>query len=316
MPLTASAHPSIGIVADRQGAVFYTDLQHVWKIAAGRKKIAVRDVHTHELFVDTAGNLFGEHQWNDESGEHFYHYLWRLSPDGKFDTVVGNRPAFADADFSLARDPKCNEYFLQPGHHLKPEDSSHIIRRSPSGQETILATGLFRGVSWLHPHSDGSVVYIIANTVYRIGVDSETRVVAKGIAGATPSYTYFGTDPIVYGAWQDDAQNVYVAVFSDQVVKKIDRNGAVSVAYKSAGRWAPTHGVFDSDGRLWVLECSDKNEIRAVRGDASKTGKVQETGATKEQNGRRLTMIWVAIAIIGLMLVYFGLRSIKRRTTV
>lgn len=42
LPEMVSAHPGWGIVLDRQGNVFYTDLENVWRIdASGRKTIAV-----------------------------------------------------------------------------------------------------------------------------------------------------------------------------------------------------------------------------------------------------------------------------------
>ena len=51
----AHAHPGVGIVRDRAGNVYYTDLTHVWRIAPnGRKAIVVRNVHTHELAMDAA----------------------------------------------------------------------------------------------------------------------------------------------------------------------------------------------------------------------------------------------------------------------
>ena len=47
-------------------------------------------------------------------------------------------------------------------------------------------------------------------------------------------------------------------------MKKIDVNGNMTNIYKSKGNWAPLHGVFDNDNRLWVLESSDKNDIRVT----------------------------------------------------
>ena len=42
LPVAVGAHPGWGIVLDRQGNVFYTDLENVWRIdAAGRKTVAV-----------------------------------------------------------------------------------------------------------------------------------------------------------------------------------------------------------------------------------------------------------------------------------
>ena len=58
------AHPGIGIVMDNEGNVYYTDLTHVWKIPKeGKLTIAVENVHTHELYLDSNGNLYGEHEW-------------------------------------------------------------------------------------------------------------------------------------------------------------------------------------------------------------------------------------------------------------
>ncbi|MEK6565879.1 MAG: hypothetical protein AABZ41_04135, partial [Bacteroidota bacterium] len=49
---------------DSQGNVYYTDLKHVWKLTPdGTKSIAIRNVHTHELYIDPQDNLYGEHLW-------------------------------------------------------------------------------------------------------------------------------------------------------------------------------------------------------------------------------------------------------------
>jgi hypothetical protein len=58
----AIAHPGWGIVVDRAGNVFFTDLKQVWRIGTdGTKTVVVPNVHTHELFLDSAGTLHGEH---------------------------------------------------------------------------------------------------------------------------------------------------------------------------------------------------------------------------------------------------------------
>ena len=59
-----NAHPSIGLVSDSRGNIYYTDLVHVWKITPdGERSIAVKDVHTHELYIDDIDDLYGEHEW-------------------------------------------------------------------------------------------------------------------------------------------------------------------------------------------------------------------------------------------------------------
>ena len=56
----AHAHPSAGIVRDRAGNVYYADLERVWQLSPdGRKRVVVSGVHTHELWLDSAGILEG-----------------------------------------------------------------------------------------------------------------------------------------------------------------------------------------------------------------------------------------------------------------
>ncbi len=60
----ALSHPSVSVVTDGRGNVFYSDLKHVWRIAPdGTKTIAVSNVHTHELYLDTLDNHYGDHFW-------------------------------------------------------------------------------------------------------------------------------------------------------------------------------------------------------------------------------------------------------------
>jgi len=101
--LRSSAHPSIAIVKDSKGNIYYSDLGQVWKIGGGKKSIAVANVHTHELFIDVNDNLVGEHLWydGDASGK-FYHYLWRLEKNGKLDTIFTTTQAYSKFDFSIA----------------------------------------------------------------------------------------------------------------------------------------------------------------------------------------------------------------------
>lgn len=57
-PVAAAAHPAVGIVVDSQGAVFYSDTEHVWRIdPRGRRTVAVPAVHTHERWLDGEDNL-------------------------------------------------------------------------------------------------------------------------------------------------------------------------------------------------------------------------------------------------------------------
>ena len=269
LPATVWSHPGIGIVKDSKGNIFYTDLQQIWKIGHGNKTIVVPHVHTHELYIDAQDNLYGEHQFNNAAGDSFYHYLWKLQPNGTLDKVQPTQLAFQQIDFSLARDKAGNAYYIK--HFIKHPDEAHIYKKDTSGKETIFARGNFKGVHWLHPQADGSILFVQTNNVYKAMPGGNIITIAKRIGNAKPSFSFSGNSIMVWGAWQDDAANTYVAVFSDQAVKKIAKDGNVSTYYQSKGNWAPIHGVFYNSGKLWVLESSDKNEIRAVQADATPT---------------------------------------------
>lgn len=262
LPFSGFAHPGVGIVKDSKGNIFYTDLKDVWKISGGVKKIVVPNVHSHELYVDKNDNLFGEGGDYDANTKKFYHYLWVYRPDEKLDTVVGRKQAYVHQDFSLARDKQGNEYYTK-AFLAKPE-TAHIYRKSPGGEETIFASGNFIGVSWLHPQDDGSLLYVANNAVYRVDSNGRIQPVKTNVGNQKPSFKFSVNSITIWGVWQDGKKNIYAAVFSDQTVRRIDSFGNMTDIFKSTGNWTPLHGVFDNDNRLWVLEGSDRNEVRVT----------------------------------------------------
>lgn len=258
LPLSALAHPGVGIVKNSKGTIFYTDLHQVWKINNGKKTIAVPDVHTHELYIDQYDNLYGEGGYYDDRTAKFYHCLWVLRPNGRIDTVLNMKEAYVSQDFSLARDKKSNEFYIK--RFLKPHtDASHIYRKTPNGKEKIFATGNFKDVNWLHPQDDGSLLYASGNSIFRADSLGNITLVSNQISNSV-----LGNDVLIWGIWQDNSKNVYAAVYSDKSIKKIDVHGSISTVYKSKGSWAPLHALFDNKNNLWVLEGSDNNDVRVI----------------------------------------------------
>jgi len=294
LPFTLLAHPGIGIVKNSMGIIYYTDLHQVWKISNGTKSIAVPQVHTHELYIDAQDNLYGEHLYNNASGDTFYQYLWRLAPNGRLDTLLPAHEAYLQINFSLARDRHSNEYYTR--RFLKRPNETHIYKKDSAGHETILARGNFKGVNWLHPQQDGSVLFVQNNTVYKVTPSGTLTTIAPNIGNAQPSFSFSGNNVMVWGVWQDAAANTYVAVFSDQAVKKVTPDGKISIYYQSKGNWAPLHGVFDNEGKLWVLESSDKNEIRAVQAH------LPITNESKESNLLIISAVLFALALLLLLI--------------
>jgi hypothetical protein len=299
-PVIGQAHPGVGIVKDSRGNIFYTDLHQVWKITNGTKTVVVPNVHTHELYIDNNDNLYGEGSYYDDKANKFYHYLWVYRANGQIDTIIGMKEDYLQQDFSLSRDKYGNEYYTK--QFLKQPESNNIYRKSPNGMETIFATGNFKGVTWLHPQDNGSLLYVSNNAIFKIDSFGNKHLIKDKVGNAKPSFKFSGNSITIWGVWQDDTNNIYVAVFSDQVVKKIDVNGNMTNIYKSKGNWAPLHGVFDNDNRLWVLESSDKNDVRVTLAETTLL-----TTDTSKPN--LVNYLIVSFLALGLLLLYLKLRN-------
>lgn len=301
LPLIGQAHPGIGIVKDSKGNIYYTDLKQVWRITKGNKTVIVPNVHTHELYVDQNDHLYGEGGYYDDKAVKFYHYLWMYRPNGQIDTVIGMKEAYVLQDFSLARDRKGNQYYIK--RFLIPHtDTNHIYQVSPEGKETIFATGNFKNVNWLHPQDDGCLFYVSDNAIYKVDTLGNIRLVKKHVGNTKPSLRFSGNNIMIWGVWQDNAKNIYAAVFSDQTVKRIDAAGNMTDIYKSKGNWAPLHGVYDSDNNLWVLESSDKNDVRVTLAETTPI-------ITNKAKSNLLTYIIISSLILGIAILYLKLKN-------
>ncbi len=248
--MRVTAHPSIGMVIDSKGNVYYSDLERVWKVSNGKKSIMVANVHTHELFIDAGDNIFGEHLWYaGDASKKFYHYYWRLNQNGKLDTITSVTQAYVEDDFSLVLDKEGNQYYC------KFDDSLHLFKPNVRGEEVTFAAFDFSSVKFFLPQRSGEIYFTKKNNLYRISKGGKVSLLANSI-GTGKS--------MLWGIWQDQNLHVYVAAFGDKVIRKIGKNGKTTEFYRSPKGWAPASGVFDKADQLWILEWSDKNEVRAV----------------------------------------------------
>ncbi len=263
------AHPGVGIVMDGRGNVYYTDLERVWKITpAGEKSVAVRDVHTHELYVDPQDNLYGEHLWYEgEKTDRWGHRVWKLAADGKLTDVIPARQGFRDDydDFHFVRDRQGSIYWVDRG------EPDVIRKRSPEGVVTTLATAPFEDVRWMTVTPEGTVYLVDRQDLVRIAPNSPPVTVARGLADRTRDFLFFENRHAVMGLWTDPAGNVYAAITTDALVRRITPEGKVEIAARSFGGWYPTGGFVAPNGDLWLLEYGRFNKARARRID--KAGK-------------------------------------------
>ncbi len=260
---SATAHPGVGLMEDSRGNIFYTDLVHVWKISPeGRKTIAVRNVHTHELALDAQDNLYGEDQvYEGEALNRWHHRIWKCAPDGKVTDLFGQRSGFRE-DYGFARDRRGTQYWLQY------EGKTPLIRkRSLEGTVTTIHPKTpFPRLTWLAVSADGSVLYVTTgNGLYRISPD-----------GAVSSLLHHESTNrhSLMGIWPAPDGSVYTANFATRTVNRVETNGRVTLVARTESPWAPSSMLRARDGVLWILEYSTTNEARLRRIDPAGKSRV------------------------------------------
>jgi hypothetical protein len=225
----ALAHPGWGIVVDAEGAVYYTDLKQVLRIAPnGGTTVVVPNVHTHELYLDAQDNLYGENLRYDNP--RWLHYFWRRTPDGRVERIVPEHEPFkGEPDPSMVRDRAGNQYWAQ-----KP--GGPIMKN-----QTVLARGTFRDIRFLTATPDGTVYFIDTFDLMRVTPDGRVSAVARGLT--TEDLIPPRAHNQIMGLWTDRTGNVYLADLKDNVVKRVAPAGAVSVVAKSHWPWEVSGGA-------------------------------------------------------------------------
>jgi hypothetical protein len=274
---TALAHPGIGIVADKSGNVYYTDLKQVWRLAPnGTKTIVVPNVHTHELFLDAEGNLFGEHLWytGPQDGSGTWHYrIWKRTADGRLTDVVPATAGFS-RNVTFVRDAAGNSY---AAGNSDAESRRTVIRRlDPQGRSTLLAGGGaagtdaagkaagFTDIRWMNVGADQQLYVVDGPAIRRVNLTTgAVTTLARDLNERSINPLKWDSRHAIFGLTADTHGNIYVACLSCSSVKKIGRDGQVTVFARSTAGWSPTGVAVAPDGaRVYILEVSATNNVR------------------------------------------------------
>ena len=255
------AHPGIGIVMDSKGVVYYTDLTHVWKITTdGKCAIAVRDVHTHELYIDDADNIYGEHVWyKGEAIDEWAYYVWRLDPSGEVSKVV-EADGFPENN-TLSRNGEGQTYWA-----AKKDDGEVLMKTSADGQQRPYSDHLFDDIRWIFVPDNSAGIYAVdLLSIKKIDPNGQVHMLADNLKGRQAVFSGVRDMHYIMGMWTDELCNIYVAVFGDKCIKKITPDGEISEVYKSKIGWSPSGGLIDRLGNMWILEYSRTNKARVTK---------------------------------------------------
>jgi hypothetical protein len=253
------AHPPIGLVYDGLNTIYYTDLDHIWKLdtRTGISEIYRENIHSHELFLDEEGNLYGEHYWYAESEGQFKNYLWKISINSIFQ-IIRDEQIGENKDFSFVKDSNFSNYKV-----VKTSKRFQIVK-SDSISKQIWHNAQLNDPSWSSVNKNKELLFVDFPKIYRAN-QSQLIVLAKDASAYRFPFNIQDDKHNIYGLWTDQDNNTYTAVYGGRQIKKIDANGNISRIYTSSFLWSPVNGVFDKNGDLWVMECRIGGAIRIKR---------------------------------------------------
>lgn len=260
----AQAHPAWGIAVDRQGQVYFSDLEIVWKIdAQGRVSVfraSVGGRHVHDLNTDDAGNLYGADNSYEPATKRFFSALWKMTPGGDFSYLLAPTDDPPEGT-SIWRDREGNTYHATnyPARELL------VLKRTPNGNVTVLtgnrnAARVYRqGV----PYSIGGMAFGNDGTLYFTHGANVSRVLMNGAVTAlarnlltetTPGNPAGRSSPAQLLGIAVDAQgNAFVADYGNRRVLRITPDGQIKTLLRAEESWFPT-GVAVRGGELYILE--------------------------------------------------------------
>jgi hypothetical protein len=264
----AQAHPATGIVVDRNGNVYFSDLETIWKVDTNGKLSVFRAAeggrHVHELFMDQHDNIYGGDISYNPSTKTWPSAVWKMTPQGQF-TWLLEPTEHPPRGMSIWRDRDGNTYWIDQNNHTKTQ--TLLLRRTPDGNVITFAGGAYGhadgkgtaarfGSVWGMFFADDDTIYLSdGNAVRKVLKDGTVSTVAKGLDFRTKDDdpTFLAAYGSLAGLCVDTEGNVFVAHAGNRRLLKIDTRGQVSVIVRTEAPFFPT-GVA-SDGRnLYVLE--------------------------------------------------------------
>jgi hypothetical protein len=205
----------------------------------------VRHRHSHEIWQDSQGAVYGEDLSYDAPRALWVTALWRLDPSGRLDEIQPPTAELPDG-MGLWHDEARNSYaFAWP----RGERKDYVLyRRSPDGTVTEIAGG-FTGVNGKSWGPDGSLWVTDGAAVKRIAPGGAVETVGGDPLGGVSH----GEHPRLLGLAALGGGGALVADYDHHAVREITPDGRVRERWFSGRFWSPA-GVAVKGGAVYLLE--------------------------------------------------------------
>jgi sugar lactone lactonase YvrE len=239
------AHPGSGIVVDKLGNIYFTDTgKGIWKISAQGQLTYIPAPRFHWMTIDTIGTFA-------KSPKNFGQYFEKITAENADHSLM------MCSDFPLVENSDGNIYYAETRHN-----SAKIIRRTPGGQESVIAADkIFEFINGIAAGQDGSIYITEASnpgisTIRKITMDGTVSVVATFRGNENVDSPLETTPSYCRGLFIDAQGFIYVAATGSRSVLKISPEGKISTILQESNPWTPT-GVTVYHGEVFVLEWHD-----------------------------------------------------------
>lgn len=255
---TVYAHPSWGIVVDKDKNIYFADILHngmgsVWKLGQdGKLELLFKEFHAHNVSLDKNFNLVTAH------GERDRHTMVRVNLNGSIDTL------FHTNDFKNFNGGNCtytinNEIIFSAEHYIwrlnkygkKEKISDHYFEWN----QTVYADK--EGNYFAPDIGDGKGKLIQINSI------GEAKIIAENLISKSER-PYDKHADVLMGITRGRDNNIYIAELAGQRIIKIEDEGKTETFYTSTGDWVPT-GLDFFSGDAYILEYKEKNGYEGPR---------------------------------------------------
>lgn len=249
-------HPGSGIVVDRKGQVFVSDLSRgLFQIDTRGRVTNINKEGGHWLALDEKGSFS---QTDFTRSHHSPRWF-------KHRTPLGNKPGLiADGGSPLLVGHDGNIYYVCNDQQMIP-GGLQIARLSPDGQESLLNPALagvsdkLGGIKGLAQGPDGSLYATYSKTILKINLNGAySTFMAPVVVEPCELNGVEKEAPYLRGIAMDSLGNIYAAATGCGCVIKITPDKKINTLLKAEKPWGPS-GVAVHGGDIYVLEHINPN---------------------------------------------------------
>jgi len=245
---------------NRLGELYFADAQRnrIWLINVRGSLIPVlKGKHSHDLWLDPADNVYGEHGYFDPASQQWRSSRWQLTINEHL-TELGTP---AEPGTRLLRDAAGNTFVVESS-----AQQVRLLRRAPDGQLTLLAGGSPGYADGLGAAAQFTLIEALAlgpdGSLYLRDQTCLRRVTPAGVVttlGGNPlAGIARGPQPRILGIATDAQGNVFVADTEQHALRRIDPAGRVTVRYDTGWFWEPA-GVTVVNQDVYVLQSAPES---------------------------------------------------------